>query len=337
MFIDQVKLTLTAGKGGDGIIAWRREKYIPKGGPSGGSGGKGGSIILKADPQVFSLESFRNSSIIKADNGAPGGSNNKTGRTGKDLIISVPVGTLVKDPSTQEVFFDFVSSDQTFTLCLGGVGGRGNYQFRTPTNQAPTKHTPGRFGETKKIELELKLLADVGLIGMPNAGKSTLIEAITDIPVKIAPYPFTTLKPNLGLIEFEDYSRILLADIPGIIEKAHLNKGLGLSFLRHIERTEVLLFVIDISPQEGRDPKEDFLTLQNEIASYDPALLQKPFLVALNKIDEMGAKERGEDFEKNISLPPKTLFTISALTGEGIDSLLLAIKEKSQKNGKKFL
>jgi GTP-binding protein len=336
MFIDTVELTLTAGKGGDGIVAWRREKYIPKGGPSGGNGGNGASIILKADTQLVSLESFRNSRLIKAENGAPGGSNNKTGKTGKELIVHVPVGTLIKDYETKEVLCDFTVPNQTYIICQGGHGGRGNFQFRTATNQAPLKHTRGWPGEIKKVELELKLLADVGLIGMPNAGKSTLLEAITDIPVKIAPYPFTTLKPNLGLIEFDDYSRLLLADIPGIIEAAHLNKGLGLSFLKHIERTSILLFVIDASLLEGRNPIDDFRTLQNELSSYDPTLLQKPFLVALNKIDEEGSLERIKEFEKDVSLPPNTLFFISALTGEGIPELLASVKTLAQKNGKKY-
>ena len=254
MFIDRVTIELAAGKGGNGVVAWRREKYIPKGGPCGGNGGKGGSIILQADTQVFSLDWFRNRRILKAENGQAGGSNNRQGKNGKDLVLKVPCGTLVKDMTTGEILHDFTADKEEFVLCRGGKGGKGNDCFKSPTNQAPNYCTEGTEGGQVKVELELKLIADVGLVGFPNAGKSTLISALADVKVKIAPYPFTTLQPNLGFIQCEDYSRIYIADIPGIIEGAHQNRGLGFEFLRHIERTRLLLFVLDASGIDGRNP-----------------------------------------------------------------------------------
>jgi GTPase len=324
MFIDSVTLTLTAGKGGNGVVAWRREKYIPKGGPAGGNGGKGGSIILRADPQMISLEAFRNRRLLSAQNGSEGGSNQKQGRSGKDLILSVPCGTLVKEAHTREILFDFVEKDQELLICQGGRGGKGNACFKSPTHQAPNIFTEGTYGESKEIELELKLIADIGLIGMPNAGKSTLMSKITHVPVKIAAYPFTTLFPNLSYIQCEDYSQILIADIPGIIEGAHLDKGLGLAFLKHIERTSALIFVIDVSGFEERNPLEDFYTLRKELKTYNPSLLEKPFLVALNKVD----REEGDthkhilNFRAHAKVDPISIFEISALKEIGIDSLL---------------
>ena len=262
MFVDTVSLHLSAGKGGNGLIAWRREKFIPKGGPAGGDGGFGGSIILLADDQVHSLEGHRNYRIRKAEDGAQGGSNNCKGRSGKDLTLKIPVGTLVKNSATGQVLFDFTEKGQAWTICIGGKGGFGNSHFRTSTHQAPYKCTKGREGEAIDVDLELKLIADVGFVGMPNAGKSTLISQLSHVRVKIAPYPFTTLRPNLGILEFDDYSRTLIADIPGIIENAHQNKGLGFSFLRHIERTSTLVFVIELAPFEDRDPFEEFLMLR---------------------------------------------------------------------------
>jgi GTPase len=327
MFIDSVTVTLTAGKGGNGVVAWRREKYIPKGGPAGGNGGKGGSIIFRADPQMLSLEAFRNRRLLKAENGGNGGSNQKQGHSGKDLILPIPCGTLVKDAETKEVLFDFTLTEQKLLICRGGRGGMGNVCFKSSTNQAPNTCTPGASGEIKELELELKLIADVGLIGMPNAGKSTLMAAITHLPVKIGAYPFTTLKPTLSYIQYEDYSRLLIADIPGIIEDAHLDKGLGLSFLRHIERTSALLFIIDISGGEGRDPVQDFIILQRELNAYDPSLLKKPFLIALNKIDAEGAQEHVHNFRLHVPFEPARIFEISALEEKGLDSLLQIMRK----------
>jgi GTP-binding protein len=326
MFVDAAKITLRAGKGGNGVVAWRREKYIPKGGPAGGNGGKGGSIVLKTDSHVLSLESFRSRRLISAENGQPGGGNLQKGRHGKDLTLIVPCGTLVKDAATGKILFDFTEENQQFLICKGGKGGKGNHCFKSPTHRAPNVCTSGTEGEVREVELELKLIADIGLIGMPNAGKSTLMSKITRIPVKIGAYPFTTLHPNLSYVQFPDFSRVLVADIPGIVENAHRNKGLGLAFLRHIERSSVLLFVIDISGFEGRDPFEDFNVLRNELKAYHPELLDKLFIIALNKIDQEGAEEHLKNFYQKYPFSKETLFPISAIRTEGLQSLLEAMK-----------
>lgn len=327
MFIDRVEIDLIAGKGGNGVVAWRREKYIPKGGPSGGNGGKGGSIILKADAQIFSLEDFRNQRIRKAEEGGSGGSNNRQGRNGKDLILKVPCGTLVKDSKTGDVLRDLMTDGEEWTICKGGKGGRGNDSFKTPTNRAPTQFTLGKEGERCRVELELKLIADVGLVGFPNAGKSTLISVLTHVRVKIAPYPFTTLQPNLGYLESEDYSRIFIADIPGIIEGAHQNRGLGFEFLRHIERTTLLLFLLDASGIDGRNPIDDFEVLRAELEAYHPDMLSRPYLVVLNKIDTEEAEENIKQFRKKFPMKKDMLFEISALRGDGIPELKKKLKQ----------
>lgn len=327
MFIDSVKITLRAGKGGNGVVAWRREKYIPKGGPVGGNGGKGGSIFLQTATHVVSLEAFQNRRLIAAESGLPGEGNHRKGKNGEDLILKIPCGTLVKDAKTGDILFDCTEVDQEWLLCQGGKGGKGNACFKSPTNQAPNICTPGLEGEVREVELELKLIADVGLIGMPNAGKSTLMSKITFLPVKIGAYPFTTLYPNLSYIEYPDLKRVLIADIPGLIEGAHANKGLGIAFLRHIERSSVLLFVIDISGFEGRTPWEDFIVLRNELKAYNPQLLEKPFLVALNKIDQEGAEEHLKTFYQNYPFAKETLFSISALNQEGLDTLKRATRQ----------
>jgi GTP-binding protein len=327
VFIDSVKVTLRAGKGGNGVVAWRREKYIPKGGPVGGNGGKGGSILFKTNGHIPSLESFRNRRLINAENGLPGGGNLQKGRNGKDLILDVPCGTLVKDGATGEVLFDFTEESQEWLICQGGKGGKGNHCFKSPTHQAPNVCTPGTEGQIREVELELKLIADVGLIGMPNAGKSTLMSKVTYVPVKIGAYPFTTLHPNLSYVQFPDSSRVLIADIPGIIENAHRNKGLGIAFLRHIERSSVLLFVIDVSGFEGRDPLEDFHVLRNELKEYCSEILDKPFIVALNKIDQEGAEEHLKSFYQNYPFDKETLFPISAMRSEGLQPLLSAMRK----------
>ncbi len=326
MFVDKVVLTLRAGSGGDGVVAWRREKFIPKGGPAGGDGGQGGSITLQADTQAVSLEDFRNRRIIAAKNGMPGSSSTKKGKNGDDLLLKVPCGTLVKDATTGEILFDLTTPDSHIRICQGGKGGRGNFRFRSPTHQAPNICEEGTSGESKEIELELKLIADVGLIGIPNAGKSSLMSKITPLEVKIGAYPFTTLFPNLSYIQFEDQSRILIADIPGIIEGAHQNRGLGLEFLRHIERTKVLLFVVDISGWEGRSPIGDFTVLQEELRNYDPSLLKRPFLIVINKIDLEGANVHDEEFIQAFSKHKDRIFTISAENGVGIEELKMAIQ-----------
>lgn len=325
MFTDRVKVQLTAGKGGNGVIAWRREKFIPKGGPCGGNGGRGGSVIIEARHDVYSLEWFRNRRLLKAGNGQCGGSSNCQGASGEDLILKVPCGTLIKDPISGEVLYDLVQDRQKVVLCAGGKGGKGNDCFKTPTNRAPNICTPGKEGQEAEFELELKLIADVGLVGFPNAGKSTLISAIADVRVKIAPYPFTTLRPNLGFIQTENYTRVFIADIPGIIKGAHANRGLGFEFLRHIERTKLLLFVLDGSGIDGRNPTDDYKVLRDELAAYNVELLERPYMVVYNKIDH-------EDSELNLlafkeAYPDeKNLFVISAETKEGVPHLLKSLK-----------
>jgi GTP-binding protein len=326
MFIDRVKVQLVAGRGGNGVVAWRREKYIPKGGPCGGNGGKGGSIILQADAEIYCLEWFRNRRIIKADSGNPGGHNNRIGRNGADLKLKVPCGTLARDVRTGEILHDFTEDQEEWVICKGGKGGRGNDSFKTPTNRAPNICTPGAEGEQSEIELELKLIADVGLVGFPNAGKSTLISTLTHVRVKVAPYPFTTLQPNLGFIQNEDYSRIFIADIPGIIEGAHENRGLGFEFLRHIERTKLLLYMLDASGIDGRNPTDDYRVLRQELEKYNPEMLTRPYIVVLNKIDSDEARENVEQFRQAYSLPKDTLYEISALRGDGIPELKTAIE-----------
>lgn len=325
MFVDRVILDLLAGKGGNGVVAWRREKYIPKGGPCGGNGGKGGSITLQSDAQVFSLEWFRNRRILKAENGRPGASNNRQGRNGQNLLLKVPCGTLVKDINTGEVLCDFTVDQQEFVICEGGRGGRGNESFKTPTNRAPNICTEGKEGQSVQVELELKLIADVGLVGFPNAGKSTLICALAHVRVKVAPYPFTTLKPNLGFIKRPDETRIFIADIPGIIEGAHRNRGLGFEFLRHIERTKLLLFVLDASGIDGRNPTDDFDVLRSEIGKYNPEMLHRPYLVVLNKIDAEESAENCRQFYKVFPGEKKNVFEISAMNGDGLQKLEEAI------------
>ncbi len=335
MFTDSVKMKLNAGKGGNGTIAWRREKYIPKGGPYGGNGGNGGSIIIKSDPQIFSLDDYRNRRLIFAENGRPGGTNNRHGRNGKDLTINVPCGTLIRDAETGGLLYDFTAPGEEFLICLGGRGGKGNTFFKTPTNQAPAKATPGKEGEVKDVELELKLIADVGFVGFPNAGKSTLLSKLAAIEVKSGAYPFTTLKPNLSYIEFEDFSRIYLADIPGIIPDAHNDRGLGLSFLKHVERSSTLIYIIDISGEEGRDPFKDFHILRDEVKAYSPVIVNKPFLVALNKVDKE-SNENLQVFKENYPFDPETLFEISALEENGLAPFVEKMRFLAQANGKKY-
>ncbi len=327
MFVDRVTLQLAAGKGGNGLVAWRREKYIPKGGPSGGNGGKGGDVTLIADEQIPSLDWYRNRRILKAENGMSGGPNLRQGRRGKSLELKVPCGTLVKDADTGEILCDMTEKGQQWVACKGGRGGRGNDSFKTPTRQAPNFATPGSPGEALNVELELKLIADVGLVGFPNAGKSTLLTALTDVKVKIAPYPFTTLHPNLGFIVCADQTRIFIADIPGIIEGAHDNKGLGFEFLRHIERTALLLIVIDASGIDGRHPADDLKVIMSELHHYSPELKERPFLVALNKMDTEESITLAKEFKKAYPFPRKTLFEISAQEGQGLDALASAIKQ----------
>lgn len=322
MFTDRVRIKLIAGKGGDGVIAWRREKYIPKGGPYGGDGGHGGSVILRANTQIYSLDAYRNQRLLKAENGRPGGYNRCRGRSGQDLTIDVPCGTLVKDQATGELLCDLIEEGQTWVVCQGGKGGYGNDHFKSPTHQAPYICTPGTEGQEREVELELKLIADVGLVGFPNAGKSTIMQALTRVKSKIAAYPFTTLQPHLGFITRHGGSRIYIADIPGIIEGAHKNRGLGLEFLRHIERTKLLLIVLDGSHLEGRNAVEDFIVLRREMEAYSPELLTRPFLVVFNKMDTEESAEQLALFEAAHLVDKKQIFPTCACTGEGLEALI---------------
>lgn len=337
MFTDKVTFKVSAGKGGNGVVAWRREKYLPKGGPTGGNGGDGGTVTLIADPQVYSLEWFRHKKHIRAENGRDGGASNKTGRRGTALTLKVPCGTLVKDLSTGELLIDLTEAGQSYVLCEGGKGGRGNESFKSPTNRAPTKCTAGTQGQSKAVELELKLIADVGLLGFPNAGKSTLISRVTKVEVKVAPYPFTTLRPNLGYIEYDDFSRILIADVPGIICGANEDKGLGLEFLRHVERTEVLVYMLDASGVDDRDPLSDFKVLRDELKAYNAEMLERPFLVALNKCDIDIAEEYISAFKEASIVQESQLFVISSLSGEGVEAFMEAVRSLAQAHGKRFV
>ena len=332
MFVDRVILDLVAGKGGNGVVAWRKEKYVPKGGPSGGNGGKGGTIILEADTNTFSLEWYRNRRILKAQNGMPGANSDRQGKGGKELILKVPCGTLVKDAKTGEILHDFTQDKEKWIVCNGGRGGKGNSCFATSTNRAPNICTEGTEGQSAQVELELKLIADVGLVGFPNAGKSTLISALADVKVKIAAYPFTTLQPNIGFIQRENHTRVYIADIPGIIEGAHKNKGLGFEFLRHIERTELLLFILDASGIDGRNPSDDYRVLLAEIKAYKPEMLERPYFVVLNKIDAEESKENIKKFYEDFPNEPAKVFEVSAMEGQGIplleDALLMTVIHK---------
>lgn len=326
MFTDRVLLKLRAGRGGDGLVAWRREKYIPKGGPYGGDGAYGGSVIIEGDCQLYSLESLSHRTLMSAEDGGKGRPNLCRGKTGADLIIKVPCGTLVRDAETGTILYDLTQDKERFVLCQGGRGGFGNAHFRSPSHRSPYEWTEGVAGEEKSVKLELKLIADVGLIGFPNAGKSTLLSSIAGINLKTGAYPFTTLTPAVAPLPIDWEKRLIIADIPGIVEGAHQNKGLGLEFLRHIERTRILLFVIDISGSEGREPEEDFRILLSELHAYNPELLNKPRLIALNKIDEEGAKERASSFIKQFSNDQTSCYEISALLGEGMQPLVTHLK-----------
>lgn len=316
MFIDQAKISVFAGNGGSGIISFRREKYVPKGGPDGGDGGKGGDIIIQTDPNLHTLLDFRYRTRFKAESGRHGQGANKTGRSGQDLIIRVPRGTIIKDEEAGEILADLVGENTQVIVARGGKGGRGNARFATPTNQAPRHYEPGEDGEARTIRLELKLIADVGLVGLPNAGKSTLLSRMTAARPKIADYPFTTLSPNLGIVRYKEGLSFVMADIPGLIEGASEGKGLGLDFLRHIERTKVLAFLIEVTSE---NLFRDYEILRNELNSYNPKLLKRPCLIVLTKID-LPATDENEGIEKltELGIP---IVKISALTGEGLDEL----------------
>jgi GTP-binding protein len=318
-FLDQVDLRVSSGDGGKGIVAWRREKYVPKGGPSGGDGGDGGSVYVEADENLYTLMDLSHNTHVFAGDGEPGGRREQTGASGEDKVIRVPPGTVVKE-QTGAIIGEVVESGQRICVAEGGQGGRGNAFFKSSTNQAPRESQPGEPGEERTLTFELKLMADVGLVGFPNAGKSTLVSSVSAAEPEVADYPFTTLTPQLGMVYVSEYETFVMADIPGIIEDAHEGKGLGLQFLRHIERTSVLLFVIPITSQ---DLGEEYEALLHELESHEADLLNKPRVVALSKIDILAPDERellpdvvADEFPDDVPLLP-----ISAVADVGLDQL----------------
>jgi GTPase len=320
-FIDQAEVQVKAGDGGDGLVAFRREKYVPAGGPSGGNGGRGGSIVLKADGNLQTLLDFRYQHLFKADNGQRGGPNNCTGASGSDRIIEVPCGTMIYDAETGEIIGDLTEQGQLLLVAQGGKGGLGNQHFLSNNNRAPERALPGLPGEERSLRLELKLLAEVGIIGLPNAGKSTLISALSAARPKIADYPFTTLIPNLGVVRKPTGDGTVFADIPGLIEGAHLGIGLGHDFLRHVERTRLLLHLVDVTSE---DPIADYQTIQQELEAYGRGLSDRPQILALNKLDAMdpNSEEVTAIASQLQDLSGSFVFKISAATHFGLDALM---------------
>jgi GTP-binding protein len=326
LFVDQVTVTAKAGRGGDGCVSFRREARVPKGGPDGGHGGDGGSITLIADENVSSLAYFRFHPIIKAKNGASGEGGNRQGKRGADVRLGVPVGTVVKEADGGGVLSDLKAHGQSFVAARGGRGGRGNASYATATHQTPREWQPGRPGEAGQLFLELKLIADVGLVGFPNAGKSTLISRISAARPLIADYPFTTLTPNLGVVDIGEYRSFVVADIPGLIEGAHLGQGLGIRFLRHIERTKILIHIIDVSPYSGRDPLEDYRVIMKELEAFSPEVAARPQVLAANKVDLLGDdKTRLLRLRRMAARKKIPLFAISALKRDGLRPLVEAV------------
>jgi len=318
-FFDEAFITVQSGDGGRGCVSFRREKFIPRGGPDGGDGGKGGDVIFKSSSHRRTLYPFRFKRQFKAKNGSHGQGKRKTGKQGDDLIIEIPPGTLIIDEETNEIVKDFIQPDATYIIAEGGRGGQGNTRFKTATHRAPRFAQPGEPGQFLKLKLELKLLADVGIIGLPNAGKSTLISAISSATPKIADYPFTTLTPTLGVVQAGWGEPFVVADIPGLIEGAHKGVGLGTNFLRHIERTRVLVHLIDIATIDPQNPLAEYETINRELASYSSQLMEKPQIVVLNKIDLTATKEAGKAFQA--ALKDREVLQLSAATRKGVDKL----------------
>jgi GTPase len=322
MFIDEAKIFVEAGDGGRGCVSFRREKFVPKGGPDGGDGGKGGDIVLEVDRNIGTLLDFRYKQRFSAARGEHGRGSDQKGRDGSDYVVRVPLGTVVRRADSGAVLADLVSHEQRLIAAHGGRGGRGNTRFKSATNQAPRHAEPGEPGETRWLTLELKLLADVGLIGLPNVGKSTLLARISAARPKIAPYPFTTLIPQLGIVGLRDERSCVVADIPGIIAGAHEGKGLGHQFLRHIERTRLLIHLVDMTTLGENDPLMNFETVNRELLAYDPQLAEKPQVVVATKMDIPTAKQAWERFQPAIAARGFRVLAISAVTGEGIGTLL---------------
>lgn len=327
MFVDVVKITVKAGDGGDGAVSFHREKYVSRGGPDGADGGKGGSIIFEVDTGLNTLLDFRYQRKFKAENGKNGQGDRKTGAAGEDLVIKVPQGTIVRDANTGRVMADMFEPDARKVLIPGGRGGKGNARFATPTRQSPRFATPGQRMEIIELQLELRTIADVGLVGMPNVGKSTILSVLTAARPKIANYHFTTLAPNLGVVKRYDQT-FVLADIPGLIEGASEGAGLGREFLRHVERTRMLVHVVDVAGSEGRDPFEDFMAINKELAGYSEALANLPQIVAANKMDIEGAEEKMEQLRQKLAPMGVPVYGVSAAAVTGFDPLLEAVAKK---------
>ncbi|CYW45194.1 GTPase ObgE [Streptococcus suis] len=337
MFLDTAKIKVKAGKGGDGMVAFRREKYVPNGGPWGGDGGRGGDVVFVVDEGLRTLMDFRYNRRFKADDGEKGRTKGMHGRGAEDLIVRVPQGTTVRDADTGKVITDLVENGQEFVIAHGGRGGRGNIRFATPKNPAPEISENGEPGEERNLELELKVLADVGLVGFPSVGKSTLLSVITAAKPKIGAYHFTTIVPNLGMVRTKSGESFAVADLPGLIEGASQGVGLGTQFLRHIERTRVILHVLDMSASEGRDPYEDYVAINNELETYNLRLMERPQIIVANKMDMPEAAENLEEFKKKLAanydefdeLPQ--IFPISGIAHQGLENLLEATSELLEK------
>ena len=330
-FIDEAKIYIKAGDGGRGCVSFRREKYVPRGGPNGGDGGNGGDIIMVTRRNMSSLLDHRYQQHYRAKRGGHGRGKDQHGKNSEHLLIPVPMGTIVKDFETEEFLGDLTENNQELIVAKAGRGGKGNARFVSSTNQAPKEAEPGGEGEEKTLKLELKLLADVGLLGFPNAGKSTLISTISAARPKIADYPFTTLVPNLGVVSYGDGATFVLADIPGMIEGAHEGAGLGMQFLRHIERTKILIHLLDLSPITQRDPIEDYETMNRELKAYSEELSKKPQILVLNKIDITEVREDLEKIEKHFSKSGVKTFPISSATGEGTKELVWEVVRHLEK------
>jgi GTP-binding protein len=327
MFVDTVQISIKAGNGGNGLVSFRREKYVPAGGPDGGDGGNGGNIVFLADRGLTTLMDFRYKKSYKAQNGGDGGALRCSGKSGEDLIISVPEGTLIKDANSGKILADMTGEGKTFIAAKGGNGGWGNMHFATPTRQAPKFAKPGTPGQEREVVLELKLIADVALIGFPNVGKSTFLSKVTQARPKIANYHFTTLHPNLGVVSMFDKS-FVVADIPGLIEGAHEGTGLGHEFLRHIERTRLMIHIVDVSGLEGRDPVEDFTIINEEIEKYNPYLLAREQIVAANKCDLLSDQTQLNEFKRFVTESGYKFFEISAATGQGLKEVMAYTAER---------
>lgn len=325
MFIDRAKIHVQGGDGGNGVTAFRREKFVPRGGPSGGDGGRGGDVILVADSSLNTLLHLRYNPRHTADRGLHGEGSNRSGHSGADLIVRVPVGTQIFDANTGELLHDLSHDGAQWLAARGGRGGFGNAHFTSSTNRAPRYHQSGSKGEELELQLELKLLADVGLVGFPNAGKSTFISTVSAARPKIADYPFTTLEPHLGVVDLGDFRTFVIADIPGLIEGAHAGAGLGDRFLRHIERTKLLLHLVDVSSASGRDAVSDYETVNHELASYNQELATRPQFVVATKIDALDEPERLESLRRRAEEDQKPFFAISSATGAGVRELVQAM------------